>query len=105
MDYSVTERGGIHTTRKEGDDWFRAGGLGSFDLRLGLKTFQSLDAGVSYELLQAVSGSGGHSYLFKTHCTLWLVENAGATVEYSKGDTPVSDKAIDLLTFGLEFKY
>jgi hypothetical protein len=105
LDCSATERGGIHTTRQEGDDWCRVGGLGSFDLRLGLKTFQALDAGVSYQLLQAVSGSGGYSYLFKTHCTLWLIENVGATIEYSKGDTPISDKPVDLLSFGLEFKY
>lgn len=105
LDYSVTERGGIHTTRKEGDDWFRLGGTGSFDFRLGLFTFKTLDAGVSYHFLQAVSGSGGYSKLFKAHITLWLIENVGATIEYSKGDTPVADKPINLITFGLEFKY
>jgi len=105
IDYSITERGGIHTSRKEGDDWFRVGGLGSLDLRLGLKSFNALDAGISYQLLQTVSGSGGYSYLFKTHCTLWLLENVGATIEYSKGDTPIADKPINLVSFGIEFKF
>jgi hypothetical protein len=105
LDYSVTERGGIHTTRKEGDDWFRLGGTASLDLRLGLQTFNALDAGVSYQFLETVSGSGGYSHLFKAYTTLWLIENAGLTLEYSKGDTPVANKPIDLITLGLEFKY
>jgi len=100
LDYSVTERGGVHTTRKEGDVWFRLGGTGSLDFRLGLQTFNALDAGVSYQFLETVSGSGGYSYLFKAHTTLWLIENVGVTLEYSKGDTPVADKPIDLITFG-----
>ena len=105
MDYSVTERGGIHTTRKEGDDWFRLGGTASLDFRLGMQTFNSLDAGASYQLLQTVSGSGSYSYLFQGHITLWLVENVGATIQYSKGNTPVADKPIDLVSLGLEFKF
>jgi hypothetical protein len=90
MDYSVTERGGIHTTRKQGDDWFRLGGTVSLDFRLGMQTFNALDAGVSYQLLDAVSGSGGYFYLLQAHITLWLVENVGATIQYSKGSTPVA---------------
>lgn len=105
MDYSVTERDGIYTTRKEGDDWFRLGGTASLDFRLGLQTFNALDAGVSYQLLETVSGSGGYSYLLQAHITLWLVENVGTTIQYSKGNTPVADKPIDLISLGLEFKY
>lgn len=105
IDYSVTERGGIHTSRHEGDDWFRVGAAGSYDLRLGLKTFNALDVGISYQFLQTVDGSGNYSDLFRTHCGLSFLENVGATIESPKGDTPVADKPIDLLSFGLEFKY
>ena len=105
LDYSETERGGLYTTRKKGDDWFRAGGTVSLDLRLGGKSFNPLDFGVSYQFLDTLSGSGDFSDLFKAHATWWLTENAGITLEYSKGDTPVADKKIDLLTLGLEVKY
>ena len=102
---STTERVGVHTTRKEGDDWMRAGATVSLDFRLGGEVFNPLDIGVSYQFLGALSGSGNYSELFKPHATWWLSESAGLTLEYSKGDTPVADKSIDLLTLGLEFKY
>jgi hypothetical protein len=105
LDYSVTERGGPHTDRKPGDDWFRLGGTVSLDFRLGGESFNSLDLGVSYSLFQAVSGSGGYSGLFKTHVTWWLTENIGPSLEYSKGETPVADEPIDLLALTLQLKY
>jgi hypothetical protein len=105
LDYSVTERGGPYTDRKPGDDWFRLGGTFSLDLRLGGESFNPLDFGVSYSLLQTVSGSGGYSGLFKTHVTWWVSENIGPSLEYTKGETPVADKPIDLLALTLELKY
>jgi hypothetical protein len=105
LDYSATEQGGRYTTRKPGDDWFRTGGTVSLDFRLGGQTFNPLDAGISYQFLDTLSGSGDFSHLFKTHATWWLSESAGLTLEYSEGDTPVAAKRIKLLTLGLEFKY
>jgi hypothetical protein len=70
-----------------------------------METFNALDAGVSYQFLEKVSGSGGYSHLFKAHTTLWLIENAGITLAYSKGNTPVAVKPIDLITLGLELKF
>lgn len=105
LDYSETERVGPHTARKKGDGWFRAGGTVSLDLRLGGKSVNPLDLGVSYQFLGTLSGSGDFSDLFKAHATWWLTENAGITLEYSKGDTPVADKKIDLLALALEVKY
>jgi hypothetical protein len=105
IDYSETERAGKYTTRKVGDDWFRIGGMVSLDLRLGGKNFNPLEIGVAYQLLETVSGSGGFSDLFVAHGTWWVSANTAITLEYSKGDTPVADKAIDLITLGLEFKY
>lgn len=105
LDYSATEHGGRYTTRKPGDDWVRTGGTVSLDFRLGGKGFNPLDAGISYQFMDTLSGSGDFSHLFKTHATLWLSENTGLTLEYSEGDTPVAAKQIDLLTLGLEFKY
>jgi hypothetical protein len=105
LDYSETARGGLYTTRKAGDDWLRVGGTVSLDIRLGGTSSNPLDLGISYQFLGTVSGSGDFSDLLKTHATLWLTENTGLTLEYSKGDTPVADKTIDLLALSLEVKY
>lgn len=105
IDYSVTDHGGVYTKRVKGDDWTRIGGLGAFAVRYGLGKTQAVDLGVSYSFFDAVSGSGGFSKLFKAYTTLWIIENIGATFEYSKGDTPVADQPVDLVKLGLEFKY
>lgn len=105
VDYSETAKGGIHTTRQEGDDWFRLGGQVALDFRIGEAYFNSLDIGTSYQFFEALSGQGGYSDLFNTYATWWLSENAGMTLEYSKGNTPVAAQKIDLVILGLEFKY
>ena len=105
VDYSETAKGGIHTTRQEGDDWFRLGGQVALDFRIGEEYFNSLDIGTSYQFFEALSGQGGYSDLFNTYATWWLSENAGMTLEYSKGNTPVAAQKIDLVILGLEFKY
>ena len=99
LDYSVTEEGGEHTTRLEGDDWFRAGGTVSLDFRTG-----DIEVGASYRFLETLSGSGDYSDLFSAHASVWLSKNAGITLEYTKGDTPVANQKIDLITLGLELK-
>lgn len=105
VNYSSTEREGVHTTRKAGDDWFRVGGKASFDLRLGAASFNPLDLGVAYEGMSTVSGNGDYGDLLEAHATWWLSENAGVTLKYTKGDTPVAEKKVDMLTLGFEFKY
>jgi len=104
LDYSATERGGPHTSRSEGDDWFRLGGEASFDLRFGGKK-NPLDVGISYRFMYTESGDSDFAELLKYHATLWLSPNVGLTAEYQRGDTSVSDKKIDLVTLGLELKY
>jgi hypothetical protein len=105
LDYSVTEQTGIHTSRKDDDDWVRVGGLASFDIRLGAASYTPLDFGVSYQLLQSLSGTGGYSSLFKAHATWWLSENIGLMLEYAEGETPVADKDVDLTTLGVQLKF
>ena len=105
LDYSETSRAGKYTSRKIGDDWFRVGGTVSLDLRLGGKVVNPFELGVAYQCLETVSGSGDFSDLFKGHITWWATVNTGITLEYAKGDTPVADKAIDLITLGLELRY
>lgn len=105
LDYSATEQSGQHTKRVKGDGWLRAGGLGSLDFRLGASTHTPLDLGISYQMLDTLSGNGGFASLFRTYATLWFNPNAGLTFEYSRGETPIATQKIDLLTLGFEFKY
>jgi hypothetical protein len=104
VDYGITARGGEQTSRQSGDNWLRLGGLLSLDFRLGSLSFNPLDIGVSYDFLKNLD-SAAYSDVFRTHATWWLSENAGMTLEYSKGETPVAIKKIDLMTLGLELKY
>lgn len=103
VDYSETDRTGEHSTRIEGDDWFRLGGLVSLDFRTGADN--PIDIGASYEFFSTVSGDGGYLSLTQAYLTWWLSANTGLTFLYRKGDTPVADQEIDLMTLGLEFKY
>jgi len=105
IDCSETAEAGEHTSRVEGDDWVRVGALASFDLRLGGASFNPWDLGVSYQFLETVSGDGDYSDLFKAHITWWLSEHAGISLNYSRGETPVADKEIDLLALNLELKF
>jgi hypothetical protein len=105
LDYSETAEGGKHTNRQKGDDWFRVGGLVSADFRYIGQTSKTLDLGVSYQALETLNGSGGYSDLLKANVTWWVVKNTGLTLDYSKGETPVADKDIDLIRVGLELKF
>ncbi len=104
IDYSATNQEGVHTTRKKGDDWFRAGGLASLDFQVIDKI--PFNVGVSYDFLQSVGGNGSNGHEFSTYGTYWVNDkkNVALTLKYTKGTTLVAAEKVDLLTFGLEFK-
>ena len=101
MDYSITEKAGNYTSRQEGDDWLRVGAFSSLDLRFPFM----LDVGLSYLFFETVSGSGGYSDLLHVYATWWPGEHLGMTVDYSKGETPVAARDIDLVKVGVELRY
>jgi hypothetical protein len=105
MDFSATAESGRFTSRKKGEDLFRIGGLLACDLRFFGASSTYLNIGTSYEVFHSLNSTIEDSELLRTYATLWLNENVGMTFEYSKGETPVSLKDIDLLSLGLEFKY
>lgn len=105
IDFSTTAQTGRFTTRNEGDDLFRIGGLLACELRLTGTSYTSLNFGTTYEVFRSLNNTIEDTELLRTYATLWLNENVGMTFEYSKGETPVSLKEIDLLSLGLEFKY
>lgn len=105
LDRSDVRKTGPHSSRKLNDDWFRAGATVSFDLRLGGVSVNPLVLGVSYQFLQEFSGEENYADLFKAKTTWWLSPNAGLTLEYSDGETPVAAKQVDLLSISLELKY
>ncbi len=101
MDYSITEKAGSHTSRRDGDDWLRIGARSSLDLRFPFM----LDVGLSYLFFDTVSGRGGYSDLLHVYATWWPGEHLGMTVDYSKGETPVAATEIDLVKVGVELRY
>jgi hypothetical protein len=104
LDYSEVGATGQHTTRTKEDDWLRAGGLASLDLRFG-KSKRPIEVGASYEFKCDLQGKGGSGSLFDAHVTWPLSDYTGLTLKYQKGDEPVSDQKIDQITLGMEFKY
>jgi len=105
IDFSSTGKTGRFTTRLKGDDMFRVGGLLSCNLRFDGPSFTTFDIGTSYEMFHALDSSIEDADLLRTYASLWLNKNVGMSFEYCKGNTPVSLKAIDLLSLGLEFRY
>lgn len=105
IDYSVTGKGGVHTTRESGDDWFCAGGLASFDLYVS--STLPLALGVSYEFRSVLSGRNSNIHLLRPSGTLWLdrLKNVALNLSYSKGKTIQTAQDIDLMTLGFEWKY
>lgn len=112
LDYSETHQTSPYSKRQEGDDWFRVGLDTGIDIGLFRKdedgaVFEKapLVLGVSYKFLDTLSGDGGYSDLFSANLTWWMSDYTGLTLEYQKGETPVADELIDLITLGLEFRY
>lgn len=112
VDYSETHQTSPYSPRQEGDDWFRVGLDTGIDIGLFRKdedgaAFEKapLVLGVSYKFLDTLSGDGGYSDLFSANLTWWMSDYTGLTLEYQKGDTPVANELIDLITLGLEFRY
>jgi hypothetical protein len=110
-DYSSVENGSKYISRPEGSNWFRLGGEVAFDLGAfssadtSLATIQPITATVSYRFTDAVSGEGGYADLLKANLTYWFNPYIGLTADYQRGQTPVADKDIDLLTIGLQIKF
>lgn len=107
VDYSDVQDTSPYIKRSLNDDWFRVGAVASFDMGLYPPNAKQppITIGASYRFMQEVGDdNGGYSDLFKANATMWLSPNAGLTLEYQKGETPVADKDIDIITLGLELK-
>jgi hypothetical protein len=104
INYSVTGKGGVHTARVEGDDWFCAGGLTSLGLRFSRDI--PVELGVSYEYMEVLSGKATNVHLFSPSGK-WLFDNRNValTLTYSKGKTIDTAQKVDLLTLALELKH
>ncbi len=105
LDYSVIGQTDIHTSRKVGDNWIRAGGLASLDFLL--MTYVPLDIGASFETLQRFNGTVQCADLFSAYGTMWITDarNVALTFKYSKGYTMESAKKTDQVMLGLSYKY
>ncbi|NTU53195.1 MAG: hypothetical protein HGA97_05740 [Chlorobiaceae bacterium] len=105
LDYSVTGKGGIHTSRVPGDDWFCMGGSTSLDFRFSTEV--PLQFGVTCEYMGVLSGKASNVHLFTPSGMLWLDhdKNIALKFSYSKGKTLQTARKVDLLTLGVELKH
>ncbi len=97
-----------YTTRTTDDDWFRIGGKVSFELGLFQASRENtpVTLGVSYQCFDGLGGGNPKfSDLLKVNLTYWLNDYAAISAEYQQGETPIADKDIDLITFGLQLRY
>ena len=80
-------------------------GGGKAEIGLITKGYPALETVAAYQMLAGITGAPDYSDLLSLSGKLWLNPFAGFTVEYQRGDTPVAQKAIKLLTIGLELKF
>jgi hypothetical protein len=90
-------------TRKTQTDYFRLGG--KVEAGLITKGYPSIEAIASYQPLIGISGAPDYSYLLSLSGKLWFNKNVGFSLDYQRGETPVAQKNLDLLTAGLEVKF
>lgn len=110
LDYSETHGTSRFSSRKENDDWFRIGADLGFDAAFFRQEGQNegegkITYGINYKAFDDLSGDGHYSDLFSTNLTWWMSKYTGLTLEYQKGETPIADEDVDLITLGLEFRY
>jgi hypothetical protein len=103
VDYSDVREAGDHTTRKEDDDWFRYGGEAELSFRFFGEN-SPLEASINYQSLTG-DGDPENAEMLTATLTRWYASQTyGITLEYKKGETPISQKDIDKVTVGLEIK-
>lgn len=88
--------------RKKDDDWLRAGAVAGVSIRPWGKS--KLELSANYRFLCGLSGDPDYSDMLSLKATTWFSDEVGLSFEYQRGNTPVSDKDVDLLTLGLEIR-
>jgi hypothetical protein len=76
-------------------------------LEAGLRPFgedNPWELKATYTFGYDVAGTDKYSDLFEAKTTYWFVKKVGLTFSFQKGETPVSDKNLNLLKLGLEVK-
>jgi hypothetical protein len=105
LDYSNVLNPGPHTSRGVDDDWLRIGARTGLELGLSGKNKWIVTFGLTYKFLETIEGDGGYSDLLRSYASVGLNKYTSLTLEYQKGDAPVSAKEIDLLKVALEVKF
>ena len=103
LDYNHLSSTSRFISRTDHDDYVRWGG--KLEAGLITKGYPSLESVVSYQPMIGIAGAPDYSYLLSLSGKLWLNKYAGFSVDYQRGNTPVAQKDIDLLTAGLEVKF
>ncbi len=90
--------------REENDDMFAI--TGSLELRFKLFGSSSpWEIYSTYDLIYDLNGdSDGYSEIFEVGSTWWFTDNVGLELKYEKGDTPLTNEEIDLVTLNLQLR-
>jgi hypothetical protein len=104
LEFSKVLQGSRFIDRPKGDEWIRGGATLDFGLRpFGKNAPWEIKSSYS-SLYNFNGGKDAYSDLFEAKTTYWFNDNVGLSFSFQKGETPISDKAIKLLTLGLEVK-
>lgn len=97
--------GGNHTKRSAGDNWLRAGSLAE----LSLKPFgedSQFELQCAYRFFCGISGDSNWSDHLEASATYWFIKDTfGLSAKYEAGETPITKKEVDSITFGSEWKF
>lgn len=104
LDYSNVLETSRFVSRPEGDEWFRAGGKVEVALRPFGKNARWELRGSYGAMWDLEGGDDDFSDLIEAKALFWLSESAGLSFSYQKGQTPVADKDIEMLSLGFELK-
>lgn len=103
--YDRVAVGGNHTTRAKGDDWLRVGAKAEVVVAPWGED-GNIELKAAYEFFEGISGEETWSDLFTGSLTYWFPgKNYGLSLKYEAGETPVSEKNVDSITFGVDVKY
>lgn len=104
LDYSNVLETSRFISRAENDQWFRAGGKVELALRPFGKDARWELRGSYSAMWDLEGGDNDFGDLLETKALFWLNESTGLSFGYQKGQTPVADKGIDMITVGFELK-
>lgn len=104
-DYSHLHSISQYIVRPDHPDYFRTGLKVKGQLKAKISESVELEGNVGYQGMVGLAGAPDYRDLLTLSFKTWLNEYLGFSVEYQKGETPVAQKNVDLMTVGIEMRF